>query len=47
MLAAGLLARNAVAKGLSVDPYIKCSLSPGSGVVTQYFENAGVNGDLD
>ena len=47
MLAAGLLARNAVAKGLSVDPYIKCSLSPGSGVVTQYFENAGVSGDLD
>lgn len=33
MLAAGLLARNAVQKGLSVKPYIKTSLSPGSGVV--------------
>ena len=42
MLAAGLLAKNAVAKGLSVNPYIKTSLSPGSGVVTKYFESAGV-----
>lgn len=37
MLAAGLLAKNAVERGLSVSPAIKCSLSPGSGVVTQYF----------
>eukprot|EP00347_Sterkiella_histriomuscorum_P009081 403342589 len=42
MLAAGLLAKNAVEKGLSVKPYIKTSLSPGSGVVTRYFELAGV-----
>ena len=43
MLAAGLLAKNAVEKGLSVKPYIKTSLSPGSGVVSEYFEHAGVS----
>lgn len=43
MLAAGLLAKNAVSKGLKVKPYIKTSLSPGSGVVTRYFEVAGVD----
>jgi aconitate hydratase len=37
MLAAGVLAKNAVLKGLKVKPYIKTSLSPGSGVVTSYF----------
>jgi aconitate hydratase len=42
MLAAGLLAKNAVEKGLRVAPYIKTSLSPGSKVVTKYFELAGV-----
>ena len=47
MLAAGLLAKNAVEKGLSVRPYIKTSLSPGSHVVTQYYENAGVDQYLD
>jgi len=47
MLAAGLLAKNAVKKGLKVKPYIKCSLSPGSHVVTQYFEKAGVQSYLD
>lgn len=47
MLAAGLLAKNAVAKGLSVRPYIKTTLSPGSGVVKQYFEKAGVQEALD
>ena len=47
MLAAGILAKNAVQKGLSVKPYIKCSLSPGSGVVTRYFELAGVTEYLD
>jgi aconitate hydratase len=41
MLAAGLLAKNAVEKGLTVNPYIKTSLSPGSGVVTRYLELAG------
>lgn len=47
MLAAGLLAKNAVAKGLSVKPYIKTSLSPGSGVVSEYFMNADVSKYLD
>lgn len=41
MLAAGLLAKKASEKGLSVAPYIKTSLSPGSGVVTKYLEAAG------
>ena len=43
MLAAGVLAKNAVEKGLTVKPYIKTSLSPGSGVVTSYFQKAGVD----
>jgi aconitate hydratase len=47
MLAAGLLAKNAVEKGLSVAPYIKTSLSPGSHVVTDYFEKADVQKYLD
>lgn len=42
MLGAGLLAKNAVAAGLSVAPYIKTSLSPGSGVVTYYLTESGV-----
>jgi aconitate hydratase len=47
MLASGLVAKKAVEAGLSVAPYIKTSLSPGSGVVTQYFEAAGVQKYLD
>jgi len=47
MLAAGLLAKNAVAKGLKVNPYIKTTLSPGSGVVKDYFHHAGVQDALD
>ena len=47
MLAAGLVAKNAVAKGLKVKPYIKTTLSPGSGVVKDYFEHAGVQDALD
>jgi aconitate hydratase len=47
MLAAGLVAKNAVEAGLSVKPYIKTSLSPGSGVVSEYFEAAGVQKYLD
>jgi len=47
MLAAGLVAKNAVEKGLSVKPYIKTSLSPGSGVVSAYFEASGVQKYLD
>ncbi|CAK9795659.1 Cytoplasmic aconitate hydratase [Anthophora plagiata] len=42
MLGAGLLAKKAVEAGLSVAPYIKTSLSPGSGVVTYYLEESGV-----
>lgn len=42
MLGAGLLAKNAVAAGLSVAPYIKTSISPGSGVVTYYLQESGV-----
>ncbi len=42
MLGAGLLAKNAVEKGLTVAPYIKTSLSPGSGVVTYYLKESGV-----
>lgn len=42
MLAAGLLAKRAVARGLRVKPYVKTSLAPGSRVVTDYLEQAGV-----
>lgn len=42
MLGAGLLAKNAVREGLTVAPYIKTSLSPGSGVVTYYLRESGV-----
>lgn len=42
MLGAGLLAKKAVEAGLTVKPYIKTSLSPGSGVVTYYLRNSGV-----
>lgn len=41
MLGAGLLAQKASAAGLKVKPYIKTSLSPGSGVVTKYLEKSG------
>ena len=47
MLAAGLLARNALAKGLEVQPWVKTSLAPGSKVVTDYLERAGLQDDLD
>lgn len=47
MLQAGLLAKAAVEKGLTTLPYIKKSLSPGSGVVTKYMELSGVNVFLD
>jgi len=42
MLGAGILAKKAVEAGLSVAPYIKTSLSPGSGVVTYYLQESGV-----
>src|SRR5450830_143925 len=47
MLAAGLLARNAVAKGLASKPWVKTSLAPGSKVVTDYFRKAGLMGALE
>jgi aconitate hydratase len=47
MLGAGLLAKNAVEKGLGVAPYVKTSLAPGSTVVTRYLEAAGLTPYLD
>jgi aconitate hydratase len=47
MLGAGLLARNAVARGMRVKPWVKTSLGPGSRVVTDYFVKAGLMDDLD
>ncbi len=47
MLAAGLLARNAVRKGLRSKPWVKTSLAPGSKVVTDYFTKSGVMPDLE
>ena len=47
MLAAGLLARNAVKKGLKAKPWVKTTLAPGSKVVTDYYEKAGLTEDLE
>ena len=47
MIAAGLLAKKALEKGLSVKPWVKTSLAPGSQVVTDYLEKAGLQDDLD
>lgn len=47
MLAAGLLAKKAVAKGLKAKPWVKTSLAPGSKVVTEYYEKAGLTQSLD
>lgn len=47
MMGAGLLARNAVKKGLTSKPWVKTSLAPGSQVVTDYYEKAGLQKDLD
>ncbi|HVP01627.1 MAG TPA: aconitate hydratase [Solirubrobacteraceae bacterium] len=47
MLGAGLLARNARARGLTRRPWVKTSLAPGSKVVTDYLERAGLQDDLD
>ena len=47
MLAAGLLAKNAVEKGLKAKPWVKTSLAPGSKVVTEYYEKAGLTKSLD
>src|SRR5690554_3815634 len=47
MMAAALLAKNAVEKGLQRKPWVKTSLAPGSRVVTDYFERAGVTKYLE
>jgi aconitate hydratase len=47
MIAAGLLARKAVAKGLTVKPWVKTSLAPGSQVVGEYLAKSGLQKDLD
>jgi aconitate hydratase len=47
LIAAGLVARNARAKGLSTKPWVKTSLAPGSQVVTDYLEKADLQDDLD
>lgn len=47
MLAAGLVAKKAAAKGLKVKPWVKTSLAPGSKVVTEYLAKAGLQQDLD
>ncbi len=47
MIGAGLLARNARARGLKVRPWVKTSLAPGSKVVTDYLAKSGLDRDLD
>jgi aconitate hydratase len=47
MLGAGILARNAVQRGLTVKPWVKTSLAPGSKVVTEYLDRAGLTEYLD
>jgi aconitate hydratase len=47
MVAAGLLARNAVERGLTRRPWVKSSLAPGSKVVSEYYRAAGLDGYLD
>ncbi len=47
MIGAGILARNAVQKGLTVKPWVKTSLAPGSKVVTEYLDRAGLTEYLD
>jgi aconitate hydratase len=47
MIGAGILARNAVARGLRSKPWVKTSLAPGSKVVTEYLDRAGLTGPLE
>src|SRR5690606_30187632 len=47
MIGAGLLARNALARGLQSKPWVKTSLAPGSKVVTDYLTKAGLLDDLE
>jgi aconitate hydratase len=47
LVAAGLVARKAAARGLKPKPWVKTSLAPGSQVVTEYLEKSGLQADLD
>jgi aconitate hydratase len=47
MIGAGLLARNALARGLTSKPWVKTSLAPGSKVVTEYLDSAGLTASLE
>jgi aconitate hydratase len=47
MIGAGILARNAVRRGLQRKPWVKTSLAPGSKVVTEYLKRAGLDSDLN
>ncbi|MDQ0612757.1 aconitate hydratase [Microbacterium sp. W4I4] len=47
MVAAGLVARKALKKGLKQKPWVKTTLAPGSKVVTDYYEKSGLNADLE
>jgi aconitate hydratase len=47
LIGAGLLARNAAARGLKAKPWVKTSLAPGSQVVAEYLDNSGLQKDLD
>src|SRR5436305_6268101 len=47
MIGAGILARNAVHRGLKVKPWVKTSLAPGSKVVTEYLERTGLTEYLE
>ncbi|MCP4997340.1 MAG: aconitate hydratase AcnA [Hyphomicrobiales bacterium] len=47
LIGAGLLARNAVARGLKTKPWVKTSLAPGSQVVAEYLDNSGLQVELD
>ncbi len=47
MVGAGLLAKKAYEKGLSVPPFVKCSLAPGSQIVTDYLQKAGLQNALN
>ena len=47
MIAAGLVAKKAVEKGLTVKPWVKTSLAPGSQVVAEYYEKSGLQKSLD
>lgn len=46
-MAAGLVARNAASRGIKVLPYIKTTLSPGSKVVSEYYDAAGLTESLE